>query len=203
MDISDLSVPQSSNISNVIRMDSSHTSLLFLYIHINTVGWWTTISVRTSENGGAQIFLCFFHSSSSVTTILLPKKVRTVYCSTGLGNRARWSATSCKLDFVSAIRISGEGDPDSNFYRHRIRKKVAGSYRRNQPYLREGMYFMKSRSCKRSRSLQSWLHPSPSQHMLEKTWFNNILQCRHYYIRTVMFAFHRPITPKRYTRNTG
>ena len=53
-------------------------------------------SVRTSENGGAQIFLCFFHSSPSVTKILLPKKVRMVYCSTGLGNRARWSVTSYK-----------------------------------------------------------------------------------------------------------
>ena len=50
---------------------------------------------RTSEKAGAAIFLCRFHSSASVATILSPKKVTAPYCSTGLGKRPRWVVISC------------------------------------------------------------------------------------------------------------
>lgn len=45
-------------------------------------------SYLTSEKAGAVIFRCRFHSSSSVMTMLLPKNESTLYCSSGLGNRA-------------------------------------------------------------------------------------------------------------------
>ena len=49
----------------------------------------------TSEKAGADIFLYFFHSSPSETTMLWPKKDTASYCSNGLGNRARDEMTSC------------------------------------------------------------------------------------------------------------
>ena len=99
MDISDLSVPQSSNISNVIRMDSSHTSLLFLYIHINTVGWWTTFLYEPRRTVA--------HRSSCVSSILLLQWQRYCY-------QKRWEW--CTAQRAWEIELDGVWLPTSSLW---------------------------------------------------------------------------------------